>query len=118
MALSALKVCHTALCGFCFRTLDFLECRCKNIKHVNRRPFFPRRESEFLAPKNGFLKIELGPSSDIRLEWATYKDAADQCSLSRIWGGIHPPADDIPGRILGEKIGAQTIKKASNYWSN
>ena len=81
-------------------------------------PFFPGGKSEFLAPKNNFLQFERGPSSDIRLEWATYKDAADQCGLSRIWGGIHPPADDIPGRILGEKIGAQALKKASLLWFN
>lgn len=31
------------------------------------------------------------------LEWATYRDASDQCSLSRIWGGIHPPTEDVPG---------------------
>ena len=45
--------------------------------------------------------FEDGPSVDLTLQWATYRDAADQCSLSRIWGGIHPPADDIPGRLIG-----------------
>ena len=45
--------------------------------------------------------FEEGPSVDVVLQWATYRDASDQCSLSRIWGGIHPPADDIPGRIIG-----------------
>ncbi len=41
----------------------------------------------------------------MKLQWATYKDAADQCSLSRIWGGIHPYIDDIPGRKIGTEIG-------------
>ena len=49
--------------------------------------------------------FEDGPSVDLTLQWATYRDAADQCSLSRIWGGIHPPADDIPGRLIGERVG-------------
>ena len=37
-----------------------------------------------------FLVFERGPSVDVTLQWATYRDAADQTSLSRIWGGIHP----------------------------
>ena len=46
---------------------------------------------------------------------ATYRDASDQCSLSRIWGGIHPPADDIPGRLIGEQIGIESFKLAEKY---
>ena len=54
--------------------------------------------SEFRIPANDFLLFERGASVDMVLQWATYRDATDQCSLSRIWGGIHPPADDISGR--------------------
>ena len=50
------------------------------------------------------------------MQWATYRDASDQTSLSRIWGGIHPPADDIPGRIIGEKIGIQAFNFAEQYF--
>jgi hypothetical protein len=50
------------------------------------------------------------------LEWATYRDASDQCSLSRIWGGIHPPADDIPGRNIGRKIGLAGFDFAKGYF--
>ena len=49
--------------------------------------------------------FEEGPSVDVTLQWATYRDASDQTSLSRIWGGIHPPIDDIPGRKIGEIVG-------------
>ena len=51
------------------------------------------------------------------LQWATYRDASDQCSLSRIWGGIHPPADDIPGRIIGERIGVDAFALAESYFN-
>lgn len=78
--------------------------------------FFPGGVGEFLAPKNEFLVFEEGPSVDVTLQWATYKDASDQTSLSRIWGGIHPPADDIPGRIMGEKIGKQAFNYASQFF--
>ena len=50
------------------------------------------------------------------LEWATYRDASDQCSLSRIWGGIHPPADDIPGRLIGREIGPAAYTLAKSYF--
>ncbi|MBO6575024.1 MAG: hypothetical protein JJ896_06405 [Rhodothermales bacterium] len=79
--------------------------------------FFPGGVGEFVARKNEFLVFEDGPSVDVVLQWATYRDASDQTSLSRIWGGIHPPADDIPGRIIGERIGIQAFAHAEQYFS-
>ncbi len=81
-------------------------------------PYFPGGMSDYRAPANEFLVFEEGPESDVVLQWATYRDASDQCSLSRIWGGIHPPVDDIPGRIIGEKIGKRAFEKAAGYFSH
>jgi len=67
--------------------------------------FFPGGLGEFFAPRDEFLVFEDGPSVDITLQWATYYDASDETSISRIYGGIHPTADDIPGRIMGSIIG-------------
>jgi hypothetical protein len=78
-------------------------------------PFFPGGMSSFEIPANEFLVFEDGPSVGMTLEWATYRDASDQTSLSRIWGGIHPPADDIPGRIIGEQIGLDAFALAIRY---
>ena len=78
--------------------------------------FFPGGIGEFVAKKNEFLHFEQGPSMDITLQWATYQDASDQTSLSRIWGGIHPPVDDIVGRLIGEKIGLSAFNKAKRYF--
>lgn len=78
--------------------------------------YFPGGLGEFVAKKNEFLVFEEGPSQDIILQWATYRDASDETSLSRIWGGIHPPADDIPGRIIGEKIADLVVNKSKNYF--
>ncbi len=80
-------------------------------------PFFPNGMGEFFCAQNQFLVFENGPSTDLTLQWATYRDASDQCSLSRIYGGIHPPADDIPGRLLGEVIGIQAFEFAEQYFS-
>ncbi|WMI65693.1 FG-GAP-like repeat-containing protein [Aestuariibaculum sp. YM273] len=78
--------------------------------------YFPGGMGEFLARKNEFLVFEEGPSVDVTLQWATYRDASDQCSLSRIWGGIHPPADDIPGRFMGIKIGQKAFSYGKQYF--
>lgn len=79
-------------------------------------PFFPGGMGEFIAKKNEFLVFEEGPSQDIVLQWATYRDASDQTSLSRIWGGIHPPADDIPGRHIGIEVGNDAFELAHLYF--
>lgn len=78
--------------------------------------YFPGGMSRFNVKENEFLVFEKGPSVDMTLEWATYRDASDQCSLSRIWGGIHPAADDIPGRIIGEKVGLNAFEKVKHYF--
>ncbi len=79
--------------------------------------FFPGGLGEFKAKKNEFLVFEEGPSVDVTLQWATYRDASDQSGLSRIWGGIHPPVDDIPGRIIGEKVGIDAFNLGVTYFS-
>ena len=79
--------------------------------------YFPGGMGEFLAARNEFLVFEDGPSVDVTLQWATYFDAADECSLSRIYGGIHPTADDIPGRLMGAAIGPEAFAKASTYFA-
>ncbi len=78
--------------------------------------FFPGGMGTFSVYTNDFLKFEVGPSVDFQLQWATYRDASDQTSLSRIWGGIHPPIDDIPGRRIGEKIGNKAFEFGEKYF--
>jgi hypothetical protein len=81
-------------------------------------PYFPGGLAEFVIPANSFFTgFEAGPSTEIRLQWASYKDASDQASLSRIWGGIHPPFDDIPGRLIGEQVGIGAHNKAKTYFT-
>ncbi len=80
-------------------------------------PYFPGGMSDFKAEKNEFLVFEEGPSVDVVLQWATYRDASDQTSLSRIWGGIHPPADDMPGRFIGMEIGVEAFNYAETFFN-
>ena len=78
--------------------------------------YFPGGMSGFEVTANEFLVFEEGPTTNMTLEWAKYYDASDQCSLSRIWGGIHPPIDDIPGRLIGRKIGPGAFAYAKTYF--
>ncbi len=80
--------------------------------------YFPGGMGVFPIEKDNFLVFEKGPSVDMELQWATYRDASDQTSLSRIWGGIHPPQDDIPGRLIGVEIAIDAYNKAISYFDN
>ena len=77
--------------------------------------YFPGGMSDFAVEQDNFLVFERGPSVSLTLQWATYQDASDQCSLSRIWGGIHPPIDDIPGRLIGITIGQKAFEHAMSF---
>lgn len=79
--------------------------------------FFPGGMGTFDIPQDNFLVFEKGPSAPFTLQWATYRDASDQTSLSRIWGGIHPPIDDIRGRLIGAQIGVEAFNKANDYFN-
>jgi hypothetical protein len=78
--------------------------------------FFPGGMSQFPIRANEFLVFEEGPSVDMTLQWATYRDAAEQSALSRIWGGIHPPLDDVPGRRIGIVVGNAAYDFALTYF--
>ncbi len=79
-------------------------------------PYFPGGLGSYTAHANDFLEFEEGPSTDIVLQWATYYDAADQAGISRIYGGIHVPADDGPGRMMGAMCGMEAWALAKKYF--
>jgi len=78
------------------------------------------RVPKILVPNslsNQILSYSVGSNSLFLKSLKPYKsDASDQCSLSRIWGGIHPPVDDIPGKMIGEKIGGDAFNYALPYF--
>jgi hypothetical protein len=79
-------------------------------------PYFPGGVSGYTIPA-GSLDFELGPTTDVELEWATYYDAADQAGRSRLWGGIHISADDFSGRRIGSECGKAAWERAKSYFS-
>jgi hypothetical protein len=79
-------------------------------------PFFPGGLGEFAVPKDTFLSFEIGPSAPLKLQWATYYDAADQAGQSRIWGSIHISVDDFAGRKTGRDVGIDAATLAGKYF--
>lgn len=79
-------------------------------------PYFPGGLGEYAIPANTFLKFEVGPTSALRLQWATYFDAADQAGISRLYGGIHPRVDDFTGRRMGALVGQAAWNRARQYF--
>lgn len=77
--------------------------------------FFPGGLGEWLRPEDSLL-AEYGPSSDTTLQWATYFDASDESGLARLLGGIHVPADDLNGRIIGHFAGLSAWDRAMQYF--
>lgn len=102
--------------GFVSGHSTFSSAGAKALELITNDPYFPGGLAEFTAKKNEFLVFEEGPSQDITLQWATYQDAADETCLSRIWGGIHPPADDIPGRKIGANVAEQAFDLSNKYF--
>jgi Secretion system C-terminal sorting domain len=79
--------------------------------------YFPGGLGEYKVPAGSpIVGVERGPSKDMTLQWATYRDASNQTSLSRIWGGIHPVMDDIPGRFLGIRVANDVMRLATGTY--
>jgi hypothetical protein len=85
------------------------------MNYITGDEYFPGGLGVFNADQNEYLVFEDGPSIGFELRWATYEDAANQSGLSRIWGGIHPPFDDIPGREMGIILGEQVFDHAEQF---
>jgi hypothetical protein len=79
-------------------------------------PFFPGGLGEYVAPKDKFLTFEKGPTTDVRLQWASYFDASDEAGQSRLWGSIHIPPDDFAGRRVGHRVGLRAMELALRYF--
>jgi hypothetical protein len=76
--------------------------------------YFPGGIGEYhIGTGEGFvLGFEYGPSRPVRLQWATYADAADEAGRSRRYGGIHPVYDDLPARVVGHAVGRAALARA------
>ena len=89
-----------AFAGFVSGHSTFSRAAAEIVTRVTGSEFFPGGLMEHpIEP--GWLEFEQGPSQPMVLQWATYFDAADEAGRSRLYGGIHIPADDFAGRKVG-----------------
>jgi hypothetical protein len=102
--------------GFVSGHSTFSRAAAEVLTSLTGSPFFPGGIAEFKCPQNKYLVFEIGPTTDVRLQWATYYDAADQAGQSRIWGGIHIEPDDFQGRKLGSLVGIEATARARTYF--
>jgi hypothetical protein len=86
------------------------------LANLTGSPYFPGGLGEYVAPKGKFLTFEMGPTAEVRLQWASFYDASDQAGQSRLWGSIHIPPDDFVGRRLGSRVGIDAAALASKYF--
>lgn len=86
------------------------------LTEITGSPYFPGGLGEYVAPANKFLKFEIGPTTEVHLQWASYFDAADQAGISRLYGGIHPRVDDFTGRMIGAQVGKGAWNLATRYF--
>ncbi|MEN8233918.1 MAG: vanadium-dependent haloperoxidase [Actinomycetota bacterium] len=78
-------------------------------------PYFPGGFGEWRIEADS-LEFESGPTEDVVLRWATYRDGADQAGISRLYGGIHVRSDDFEGRIIGAEIGKAAWERAQQLF--
>ncbi len=73
--------------------------------------YFPGGLMNFELPA-GWSNFEVAPSEPITLQWVRFYDGADEAGISRVWGGIHPRIDDVPGRVSGSFVGKRAVRRA------
>jgi hypothetical protein len=102
--------------GFISGHSTFSRAAAEALASLTGSPYFPGGFGEFVAPKDTFLTFEKGPSTEVRLQWASYYDASDEAGQSRLWGSIHIAADDFAGRKVGHRIGLDAVARAKTYF--
>ncbi len=105
-----------AFAGYVSGHSGFSRAAAEVLTRITGSEYFPGGMGTFTATKDQFLQFELGPSVEVVLQWATYYDAADEAGISRLYGGIHVPADDGPGRIIGSQCGIGAWELAEKYF--
>ena len=80
-------------------------------------PYTPGGLFEYVIPMGSGLGFEYGPTTELRIQFASYFDAADAAAESRLWGGIHPFYDDFPARRIGHIVGPDAWALALQYFS-
>jgi hypothetical protein len=102
--------------GFISGHSTFSRAAAEVLTELTGSPYFPGGFAEYVCPKDKYLSFEIGPTTEVKLQWASYYDAADQAGQSRIWGGIHIEPDDFSGRRVGALVGAEAVTYVKGFF--
>ena len=102
--------------GFISGHSTFSRAGAEALAKLTGSPFFPGGLGEYVAAKDKFLTFEKGPTTEVRLQWASYFDASDEAGQSRLWGSIHIAPDDFAGRRVGHRVGLRAVQLATKYF--
>jgi len=80
-------------------------------------PYVPTGLAEAVMDP-GTLQVEFGPSKVTKIQWATYRDTAEQSGLSRLLSGVHWVQDDFAGRLLGWRVAQSSWPVLLRYFEN
>ena len=104
-----------AFAGYVSGHSTFSRAGAEILSDLTGTPYFPGGLAEWTI-EQGSLLHEEGPTDDVHLQWATYFDASDQAGISRLYGGIHIPEDDVEGRRIGAQVGKGAWELARTYF--
>ena len=63
------------------------------------------------------LEVEHGPVAEVRSSGPPTTTRRTWPGISRLFGGIHVPADDLAGRIVGSQCGKIAWQLAQTYFA-
>lgn len=98
--------------GFVSGHSTFSRAAAEVLAKVTGSEYFPGGLGQYPAPDLVFEYAEM----NFDFQWAKFYDAADESGISRIYGGIHAPFDDVPGRKIGSRIGIKAFEKANSFF--
>jgi hypothetical protein len=64
------------------------------------------------VPNSGKTTVGYAPASPVTLSWNTWREAADEAGVSRLYGGIHIRDGNLHGVSLGTNVGQAVWGKA------
>jgi len=77
-------------------------------------PYFPGGLGSVAVDR---LRFEDDLSGPVVLQWATYRDLADEVAFARLCTGVHVRADLEHGRPTGASVGAMVVSRAIDYFA-
>jgi hypothetical protein len=104
-----------AFAGYVSGHSTFSRAAAEVLTSITASEYFPGGLMESPA-EPGSLEFESGPDDAVVMQWATYADAADEAAISRLYGGIHVPADDLRGREIGYDCGVGAWALARQFY--